>query len=176
VNTRAHLCRSGRDRREAICLTEGGLPDYGLIRDKSAEVIVVEGTRAPNRNWGGLIKPRRTERYSSKIRYGGSNFEFASRISKYDKGIIGVKSYYIMLVEPPYTACPELDSGRPAWFTHSEAERVRWCEKRTSSLTSGEAVYSIVCSCFYSTRDCRLNANNKLKVSPNTICINVINA
>jgi hypothetical protein len=52
---------------------------------------------------------------SSEIRYGCSNFEFASRISKYDKGIIGVKSYCIMLIEPPYT--------RPAWFTQSEVER-----------------------------------------------------
>jgi len=48
-----------------------------------------------------------------------------------------------MLIEPPYTACPELDSGRPAWFTLSEADALRWCERRTSSLTSGEAVYSI---------------------------------
>jgi len=84
-----------------------------------------------------------TERYSSKTRYGGSNFEFASRISKYDKGIVGVKNCYIMFIEPPYTACPELDSGRPAWFTQSEVERVRACDRRTSSLTSGEAVYSI---------------------------------
>jgi len=60
-----------------------------------------------------------TERYSSEIRYGGSNFEFASRISKYHKGIIGVKSCYIMLNESPYTACPELDSGIPSWFTLS---------------------------------------------------------
>ena len=59
----------------------------------SAEVIVVEGTRAHE----GLNDK------SSEIRYGGSNFEFASRIPKYDKGIIGVKSYYIMLIEPPYT-------------------------------------------------------------------------
>ena len=28
-----------------------------------------------------------------------------------------------MLIEPPYTACPELDSGRPAWFTLGEVER-----------------------------------------------------
>jgi hypothetical protein len=55
-----------------------------------------------------------TERYLSEIRYGGSNFEFASRISKYDKGTIGVKSYYIMLIKPPYIACPDLDSGRHA--------------------------------------------------------------
>jgi len=76
------------------------------------------------------MKPARTgtERYSSEIIYGGSNFEFASRISKYHKGIVGVKSYYIMLIEPPYTAGPELDSGRPAWFTQSEVERLRWCE------------------------------------------------
>ena len=39
----------------------------------------------------------------SKIRYGGSNLEFASRIPKYDKDIIGEKSYYIMLNEPLYT-------------------------------------------------------------------------
>ena len=37
----------------------------------------------------------------------------ASLISKYDKGVIGVKSDYIMLNEPPYTACPEFISGRP---------------------------------------------------------------
>jgi hypothetical protein len=84
-----------------------------------------------------------TERYSSEIRYGGSNFEFANRISKYDKGLIGVKSCYIMLIETPYTACPELDSGRSAWFTQSEAEWVQWFTRHTSSLTSGEAVYSI---------------------------------
>ena len=52
-----------------------------------------------------------TERYSSEIRYGGSNFEFASRISNYDKSIIGVRICYIMLIEPPYTACPELGFG-----------------------------------------------------------------
>ena len=112
----------------------------------------MEGKRAPDKKQGRThktMKPARmagrtgTERYSPKIRNGGSNFEFASRISKYDKGIIGVKSYYMMLIEPPYTACPGLDSGRPAWFTQSEAEWVRWCGRRTSSLTSGEAVYSI---------------------------------
>ena len=53
-----------------------------------------------------------------------------------------------MLIELPYTACPELESGRPTWFTLSEVERVRSCERRTSSLTSGEAVYSIVCFFF----------------------------
>ena len=45
--------------------------------------------------------------------------------------------------EPPYT--------RPAWFTLSEAEWVRWCERRTSSLSSGEAVYSISGWAFLST-------------------------
>jgi len=81
-----------------------------------------------------------TERYSSEIRFGGSNFEFAGRISKYDKDIIDVKSCYPMFIEPPYTACPELDLGRPAWFNQSEVERVRWWKRRTSSLTSGEAI------------------------------------
>ena len=102
-----------------------------------------------------------TERYSSETRYGGSNFEFASRISKYDKGIIGVKSYYMMLVEPPYTACPELDSERPAWFTQSEVA-LRWCERRTSSLTSGEAVYSIICWAFL--YDCQPDFSTKSRL------------
>ena len=55
---KAHLCRSGGDRLEAIYppAWRRDLADYVLIREKSAEVIVVEGNE-PVSKAGGLTKP-----------------------------------------------------------------------------------------------------------------------
>ena len=67
-----------------------------------------------------------------------------------------------MLIELPYKACPELYFGRFAWVTLSEVERVRWCEKRTSSLASGEAVHSITgCPFLY---DCQPDFSTKSRL------------
>ena len=116
---------AGIGRRVFILL---GSPCLFKLKEKRAEVIVVVSNEpVPLRNnTGGLTRQRRTERIivSNSVR------RRASLILNEKQITTGVKSgcnydFPNRRIRDPY---------------------VRWCERRTSSLTSGEAVYSIMCS------------------------------
>ena len=72
----------------------------------------------------------------SRIRQGGSNFEFASLALNTDKGIIGVKS-------------DDADTWRTAVYENRTLLRQQYrCERRPPSVFAGGAVYSITAMCF----------------------------
>ena len=76
-----------------------------LLREqkrKSAEVVVVESNEPMEKLEDSQFSEGLNIK-QSEIRYGGSNFEFASLVLNYDKGVIGVKSGYTILNEPPCT-------------------------------------------------------------------------
>ena len=155
IQKNSYVDSAGLDLKD-IYLTKGGLIVHELAKVRSQRSTkltpkseaIVAGWNEPSKKDGRLIEPVKGWTACpasggirlSLIRYGGSNFEFASLILNKDKGIIGVKSDGTdtrrTAVYETRTACPDYSIG------------IRWCERRTPSVFTGGAVYSIVTSWF----------------------------